>query len=62
MRKFLDTENGVEITIAELEAEFEQLKREQPTEYNYSFDEYLNNCTSKNGFLCELLPIVVLYH
>lgn len=48
---YRDTESGKLITIDQLKAEFEALKAENPQEYSYSFSEYLNNCTSKNGFL-----------
>lgn len=48
---YRDTESGKLITIDQLKAEFEALKAENPQKYSYSFIEYLNNCTSKNGFL-----------
>lgn len=48
---YRDTESGKLITIDQLKAEFEALKAENPQECSYSFSEYLNNCTSKNGFL-----------
>ena len=34
--------------------EFELLKREQPEEYDYTFEQYIQNCTSKNGTLEEV--------
>lgn len=45
------TENGETVTAKELKAEFEQLQREQPEEYNYSFNDYIKNCTGKHGTL-----------
>ena len=51
MKLYRDTENGETITEAQLQAEFETLKAEEPETYNYNFAEYLKNCTSKNGFL-----------
>lgn len=45
------TESGEILTEAQLQAEFETLKAEEPEEYDYSFTEYIKNCTSKNGFL-----------
>lgn len=45
------TETDETLTEAQLQAEFETLKAEEPETYNYNFNEYLKNCTSKNGFL-----------
>ena len=53
MKKFIDTETGEIITINQLQREFEKLKTEQPEEYNYTFEQYIRNCTNKNGFLKE---------
>ena len=54
MRKFRDTNTGEIITEEELRKEFEELKEETPEEYDYSFNQYLLNCTSKNGMLIEI--------
>lgn len=54
MRKFRDTNTGEIITEEELRKEFEELKKETPEEYGYSFNQYLLNCTSKNGMLIEI--------
>ena len=54
MRKFRDTNTGEIITEEELREEFEELKKETPEEYDYSFNQYLLNCTSKNGMLIEI--------
>ena len=51
MKLFRDTENGETLTESQIKAEFETLKAEEPETYNYNFNEYLKNCTSKNGFL-----------
>jgi ABC-type Zn uptake system ZnuABC Zn-binding protein ZnuA len=53
MRKFLD-ERGYIITLDELQKEFIELQQENPDEYNYSFNEYIKNCTCKNGTLTEI--------
>ena len=53
MRKFRDTNTGEIIAEEELRKEFEELKKETPEEYDYSFNQYLLNCTSKNGMLTE---------
>lgn len=53
-RKFRDTESGETITESELKSIFTTLKEEQPEEYNYTFEEYVKNSTSKNGFLEEV--------
>lgn len=54
MRKFRDTNTGEIITEEELRKEFEELKKKTPEEYDYSFNQYLLNCTSKNGMLIEI--------
>ena len=48
------TESGEILTEAQLQAEFETLKAEEPETYNYNFADYIKNCTSKNGFLEEV--------
>ena len=55
MKYYRDTERGALVSEAQLQAEFERLRDEQPDEYNYSFTEYIRNATSKNGFLTKLL-------
>lgn len=45
MRKFRDTNTGEIITEEDLRKEFEELKKETPEEYNYSFEQYLLNCS-----------------
>jgi hypothetical protein len=45
------TESDEILTEAQLQAEFETLKAEEPEIYNYNFADYIKNCTSKNGFL-----------
>lgn len=54
MRKFRDTNTGEIIEEEALREEFEKLKKETPEEYDYSFNQYLLNCTSKNGMLIEI--------
>ena len=53
MRKFED-ENGNIITLQELQQEFEQKQKNDPETYNYSFNNYILNCTDKNGILKEI--------
>ncbi len=45
MRKFRDTNTGEIITEEDLRKEFEELKKENPEEYDYSFNQYLLNCS-----------------
>lgn len=54
MNIFIDTEVMRFVTEKEPRQEFEQLKREQPEEYAYTFEQYVQNCTSKNGTLEEI--------
>ena len=53
MRLFKD-EQGHFITEQELRQEFGLLKLIDPDNYDYSFENYLRNCTDKNGTLTEL--------
>ena len=54
MRKFRDISTGEIITEEELREEFEEFKKKAPDEYNYSFENYIRNCTDKNGTLEEV--------
>ena len=45
MRKFRDINTGEIISEEELRKEFEELKKETPEEYDYSFNQYLLNCS-----------------
>ena len=53
MRTFKDIETGEIITLAELEAEYNELFASGETETE-SFTGYLKNCLSKNGTLEEV--------
>lgn len=54
MRMFYDTENREYIDDNYLAFVFDELKKDDPETYNYSFAQYVNNCTSKNGTLVEI--------
>lgn len=45
MRKFRDLETGMILSEYDLWLEFDQLKKENPEEYDYSFNQYLLNCS-----------------
>ena len=45
MRKFRDISTGEIITEEELRKEFDRLKKETPEEHDYSFTQYLLNCS-----------------
>ncbi len=53
MKFYQDTETGEIIPDCVLRNEFERLQAEDPETYNYSFSDYIRNCTDKNGFLEE---------
>jgi len=48
---YKDTESGELVSRETLSKEFDELKAEAPEEYDYTFEQYLNNACSKNGFL-----------
>ena len=54
MRKFRDLEFNIIVTEEELLRTFKHLQKEQPDEYNYSFENYIRNCTDKDGTLEEI--------
>ena len=54
MRKFRDLEFDIVVTEEELLRTFKHLQREQPDEYNYSFENYIRNCVDKDGTLEEI--------
>lgn len=51
MKKFRDLEFDIIVTEEELLRTFKHLQREQPDEYNYSFENYIRNCIDKDGTL-----------
>ena len=54
MRKFRDLEFDIIVTEEELLRTFRHLQREQPDEYNYSFENYIRNRIDKDGTLSEI--------
>lgn len=54
MRKFRDLEFDIIVTENDLRRTFEHLQREYPDEYDCSFENYVRNCTDKNGTLEEI--------
>lgn len=59
MRKFKDIETGCIISEEALAQEFDDLRTDDPNEYDYSFEQYIRNCTAKNGFLKEIENLCV---
>ena len=61
MNMWLDIEQGMLYTTEQLEQMFNELKKEQPEEYDYSFYEYLKSCSVReNGTLERVLSVQVL--
>lgn len=54
MRVFLNSENKKLIKEDELRTQFSELKINEPEEYDYSFEDYINVCCDKNGVLEEV--------
>lgn len=59
MKFYRDNETGEIVTEEQLRAEFDELKREQPEEYDYPFAGYLRNITDKNGMMEEVKNMTV---
>lgn len=49
--KYFEDEWGVVVSIGELYDEFEMLRKLDPEEYNYEFEQYVDNCIGQNGTL-----------
>ena len=58
---YFDTETLKTITETELKAVFDKLKSDDPETYDYSFKDYIRNCTDKNGVLIEITESMVRY-
>ena len=56
-RFYYDAEACAVISLPELMQSFEIMQADMPEEFNYDFSDYLENCLSKNGALCELSEI-----
>lgn len=54
MKQYRDTETGDTVTEERLRAEFDNLKKDQPEEYNYTFADYIRNITDKCGTMEEV--------
>lgn len=54
MKLYRCTESDEILTEAQLKAEFETLKAEEPDTYDHNFYQFIENCLSKNGFLEEV--------
>ena len=62
MKMYYDENANCLVSEEQIKKEFIQLKAEQPNEYDYTFEEYLNNCLSKNGFLREASYYLIDYY
>ena len=54
MNYYVDLNSREAIAEDRLRKEFAIMQTEDPDIYNYSFEEYIRNCTGKNGFLQTL--------
>lgn len=54
MKQYVDLNSREVIAEDRLRKDFAIMQAEDPDIYNYSFDEYIRNCTGKNGFLQTL--------
>ena len=51
---WIDINSNEIVTAVQLRKEYEENKKNQPEEYNYSFEDYIQNCLAKNnGSLIE---------
>lgn len=52
--RLFEDERGWLVTESELRRDFEELKLDDPEEYFYTFEDYIDMCTGKNGTLTEI--------
>lgn len=52
---FLDIESGALVTLEQLEKEYHEAQAENPSEYNYSFSDYIRNCLTVNNGTLETI-------
>lgn len=52
---FRDIESGEKVTLCQLMEEYKQNRQALPSEFNYSFDEYVANCLVENNGTLERL-------
>ena len=62
MDYYFDENGDCIVSEKQLKEEFKALKSAQPDEYNYTFLEYIANCTSKNGFLRKVSYYLIDYY
>lgn len=62
MKMYYDENADCFVSEEQIKKEFIQLKAEQPNEYDYTFEEYLNNCLSKNGFFHKASYYLIDYY
>ena len=53
--KYYDIESGEIITIEQLFEEYKQNQKAYHDEFNYSFDEYVNNCLTSHNVTLEII-------
>lgn len=46
---WIDINSNEIITATQLRAEFEENKKNNPVEFNYTFEEYISNCLVENN-------------
>lgn len=52
--RLFEDERGYTVTEDELRRDFEELKLDDPEEYFYTFEDYIDMCTGKHGTLTEI--------
>lgn len=53
MTAFRDIESNEIVTIEQLKLEYDQLKKNDPESFDYSFPEYVENCMARNNGTLE---------
>lgn len=53
--KFFDIESGETVTVEQLRKEYNENREYQPSEYNYSFPDYIRNCLVENNGTLEII-------
>jgi hypothetical protein len=52
---FHDIESGLYVSRSELFTEYETGRKNEPYNYDFAFDEYIENCLTKNNGTLEIV-------
>lgn len=57
MKALFDIESETIVSLEQLYDEFTEMKKNNPSEYDYTFFEYLQNCLTRNNGTIEIIEL-----